>query len=175
MRKLIPALMGMACGAVLTGLWGRRRSGDRERRLAEIEEFHRVDRTAAMAKDIHTLHRLWTEDCVLLPPGRPPVIGQKALWEYIQEQGEEMAGVEILEYDQDFQEVTILGDWAFEWALFTGAARPAGEEIQTSRAKLFRVLRRQPDGTWKCARSIWSDEPEDGGPGGGDDSDIEDK
>jgi len=33
-----------------------------------------------------------------------------------------------------------------------------GEEIQ-ERARLFRILRRQSDGSWKCARAIWHQLP----------------
>jgi len=65
------------------------------------------------------------------------------------------AFVEILEYGQDFKEVKIVGDWAFEWGLFFGKSRPLGGEIVRAKAKLFRVLRRDEEGDWKCARSIF--------------------
>jgi ketosteroid isomerase-like protein len=161
MKKLIPALLGMACGAALFKRRGLKEVTQRERRLAEIEAFHVKDQTAALAKDVHTLRDLWTDDCVLLPPGRLPIVGKEAVWAYIQEQNEELEGVEILEYRQEFKEVTLAGEWAFEWGVFKGAAQPSGEDVQYTRAKLFRVLRRQPSGTWKVARSIWHDDPGD--------------
>ncbi len=161
MKKLIPVLLGMACGAALFKIRGRKEIGRSARRLAEIEAFHTRDQAAAQAKDVNTLRGLWTDDCVLLPPGRLPIVGKEAVWSYIQEQYEELEGVEILEYRQEFQEVTLAGDWAFEWGVFKGAAQPAGEDVQYTRAKLFRVLQRQPDGTWRVSRSIWHDDPED--------------
>ncbi len=161
MKKLIPALLGMACGAALLKARVLREATQRERRLAEIEAFHVQDQAAAQAKDVPTLRGLWTDDCVLLPPGRLPIVGKEAVWAYLQEQYEELEGVEILEYRQEFQEVTLAGEWAFEWGVFKGAARPAGEDVQYTRAKLFRVLRRHPSGIWKVARSIWHDDPGD--------------
>jgi len=113
-----------------------------------------------MSRDIETLRGLWTEDCVLLAPGRPPIEGSKAVWEYIQEQHSEMEGIEILEYEQDFMEVEISGNWAFEWGVFRGRARPRGGDVIQTRAKLFRILKRCEDGQWKCARSIWHDDPD---------------
>jgi len=126
-----------------------------KQKLAEIETFHLTDMRAAKSKDIETLLGLWTEDCVLLAPGMPPIIGKEAMWTYLQEQTDAASDVEILEYVQDFKEVWIEGDWAFEWGLFFGRSRPMGGEIVRTQAKLFRVLKRTAEGEWKCARSIF--------------------
>ena len=126
-----------------------------KQKLAEIEAFHLTDMRAAKNKDIETLFGLWTEDCVLLAPGMPPVIGKEDMWKYLQEQNDAASDIEILEYVQDFKEVRIVGDWAFEWGLFFGKSRPLGGEIVQTEAKLFRVLKRTEGGDWKCARSIF--------------------
>jgi ketosteroid isomerase-like protein len=126
-----------------------------EQKLAEIEAFHQTDMKAAAAKDIETLLGLWTEDCVLLAPGMPPIIGKEAMWRYLQEQNDAASDVEILEYEQDFKEVKLVGDWAFEWGLFHGRSCPLGGEIVQTKAKLFRVLKRTEESGWKCARSIF--------------------
>lgn len=126
-----------------------------EQKRVEIEAFHKMDMRAAKAKDIETLLGLWTEDCVLLAPGMPPIIGKEAMWDYLQEQNDAASDVEILEYVQDFKEVQIVEDWAFEWGLFYGRSRPVGGEIIETRAKLFRVLKWTAEAGWKCARSIF--------------------
>ena len=161
MRKLFPLLLGIACGAVAVSSKKRRSKTDTAAALAEILAFHEKDKQAAMAKDIDTLRSLWTDDCVLLSPEAPPIIGSQAVWEFMQTQHQQMENVEILHYDQDFQEIRILDDWAFEWGLFKGSVRLADNSIIETRSKLFRVLKRQPDSTWKCARSIWHDDVED--------------
>jgi ketosteroid isomerase-like protein len=161
MRKLFPLLLGIACGATAVSSRIRRSKPENAAALAEIRAFHQKDKQAAMAKDIKTLRSLWTEDCVLLAPESPPIVGSQAVWEFIQTQFQQMENVEILQYDQDFQEIKIIDDWAFEWGLFKGSVRLADDTIVETRSKLFRVLRRQPDSTWKCARSIWHDDAED--------------
>ncbi len=161
MGKLIPLLLGFSCGAAAVSSRIRRSKSDDVAALAEIRAFHQKDRQAAMAKDIEALRSLWTDDCVLLSPEYPPIIGSQAVWEFIQTQYQQMENVEILQYDQDFQEIQVINDWAFEWGLFRGSARLADDSIVETRSKLFRVLRRQPDSTWKCARSIWHDDAEE--------------
>ena len=128
--------------------------------LAEIEKLHQTDMAAAKVYDIETLSTLWTDDCVLLQPGQEPISGREALWAYMQANLEEQKQYEITEYVQEFEEVKILGDWAYEWGTFHGAYRPvSGGEIIRERARLFRILKRQPDGSWKCARAIWHELP----------------
>lgn len=161
MCKLFPLLLGFACGAAAVSGRICRLKSDEAAALAEIRSFHQKDRQAAMAKDIESLRSLWTEDCVLLAPESPPIIGSDAVWEFIQAQYRQMGNVEILQYDQDFQEIKIIGDWAFEWGVFKGSVRLADESIVETRSKLFRVLKRQLDSTWKCARSIWHDDGEE--------------
>ncbi len=162
MRRLIPLLLGFACGAAAVSSRIRRSKPAHAAALAEIRAFHEKDRQAAMAKDLEILRSLWTEDCVLLSPESPPIIGSQAVWEFIHAQYQLMENVDILQYDQDFQEIQVIDDWAFEWGLFKGSVRLADDSIVETHSKLFRVLKRQPDSSWKCARSIWHDDAEEG-------------
>ena len=161
MRRLFPLALGLACGAMMLCCRRCLCRTDRERLRTEIDAFHLRDRDAAMSRDIGTLCELWTEDCVLLAPGRPPIEGRAAVWDYLREQHAVIEDVEILTYEQDFKEVEIAGDWAFEWGIFRGAARPRSGDVIHTRAMLFRILKREADGQWKCARSIWHDDPGD--------------
>ncbi len=53
------------------------------------------------------------------------------------------------------KDVTITGDWAFYWGYFTASyVESAGGEEKRIRAKVLSVLRKQPDGSWKCARGM---------------------
>ena len=124
--------------------------------LAAIERLHRIDRTAAKKHDIETLIALFTDDGILFPPGEEPIRGKDALWAYMQRSLPEMKKFEITEYVQRFDEVLISGDWAYEWGTFTGTyrLREGGLDLR-ERSRLFRVLRRQDDGSWKVHRSIW--------------------
>ena len=121
-----------------------------------IKKLHDTDMEASKAQDIETLIDLWTEDGVLLEPGREPVKGRAAIRAYMMGQKPEMRKFEIIEYQHDFDEVTILGDWAYEWGTFNGTYRlKTGGPVMRQRARLFRILKRHPDGSWKCSRAIW--------------------
>jgi uncharacterized protein (TIGR02246 family) len=163
MNTLGFVLSGMMVGL---GMVAQRRSkeGDAAEALARIRELHETDWAASKAYDVETLRSLWTEDCVLLQPGQEPIIGDEALWAYMQAQVPGMQENEILEYRHDFEEVNVLGDWAYEWGTFYGSYRSAaGGKIVHERARLFRMLRRQRDGSWKVSRAIWHTLPTDGG------------
>lgn len=126
--------------------------------LAAIEKLHETDIAAAKIHDIHTLITLITDDCIMLPPKQTPIRGREAIWKFMQEQLPENQQFEITGYVQHFEEVNIVGDWAYEWANFHGTyhLKSGGPELQ-ERSRLFRILRRQADGTWKVARVIWQE------------------
>jgi uncharacterized protein (TIGR02246 family) len=128
--------------------------------MQAIETLHEADQAASRVFDFQALLTLWTEDGVLLEPGKEPVIGIEALKKYMQTNEQTPRDYEILEYRHDFQEVRILGDWAYEWGTFEGMVRilSTGEK-QKSRARLLRILKKMEDGSWKCARAIWHEHP----------------
>jgi hypothetical protein len=46
---------------------------------------------------------------------------------------------------------------AFEWGYFTASfVESSGGEEKRLRGKLLRVLKKQPDGSWKAARAMWN-------------------
>lgn len=125
--------------------------------LRKIEELHRTDREASLKGDFATLLALLTDDCVLLPPDSPPIVGKNAIQEYFDQQKELLSGIEITEYVHDFQEIKILGNWAYEWGYFSNTAKPKnGGELIKGSGKLLRILALQDDSSWKVTRSIWN-------------------
>ena len=47
------------------------------------------------------------------------------------------------------------GEWAFYWGYFSARyVLSAGGEEKSMRSKVLSVLRKQPDGSWKCARGM---------------------
>jgi len=109
--------------------------------------------------DFETLRTLMTDDAVVLPPGGRKIsskaereAGSRVMEEYMQ-------NVEVLEYILDFEEVKVLGDYAFEWGEIRGSERVKGGEVEYSSHKVMRILQKQPDGMWKVHRVIWNDNP----------------
>ncbi len=128
--------------------------------LAAIEELHRRDAEACRRGDHATLRSLMSDDAVILPPGGAVVRGRAALDASFAAMASAMEGVEVLDYRLDFDEVRVLGAFAFEWGTISGAMRRGGGVPETSSYKVLRILQRQPDGAWKVHRTIWNDNPE---------------
>jgi uncharacterized protein (TIGR02246 family) len=138
-------------------------AGSRDQRtadLAAIERLHEADMRAVVAGDTATLMSLWTDDIVSLPPGAPIQVGRAANAEFMRRGMQASASFEPVDYRLEFREVQLFGDHAVEWGTYRARVRPrgGGQEI-TSGGKVMRVLRRQPDGSWKVARTIFTADP----------------
>jgi ketosteroid isomerase-like protein len=121
---------------------------------AGIEKFHQQDINATLSRDPVALTDLFTDDAVRLSQGQPPEIGKKAIRES-NERWASIAGIKVLSYVPETKDVTILDGWAVEWGYVTGSyvESPGGEVKQISGTRLM-VLKRMPDGSWKCFRGM---------------------
>jgi len=157
---LVFIVLGMI---VFSGACQSKKSQNEQEALAGIKELHRKDIAASKARDFKTLLSLWTEDGVLLLPGKKPIIGKDALKAYMDEQAKISATYEIKKYEHKWEDIRVIGDWAFEWGFFDSEAEMLkGGEIIRQQGKLLRVLKRQEDGSWKAARAIGHyDQPSD--------------
>lgn len=128
--------------------------------LQKIKEMHLIDIQASKSKDFKTLLSLWDNNGVLLEPGKSPIIGKNAIKAYMEEQSKLSQTYTIKKYEHLWEEIKIIGDWALEWGFFYGEAEiSASREIIKQKGKLFRVLKKQKDGTWKAARVIFHNDP----------------
>jgi uncharacterized protein (TIGR02246 family) len=157
---LVFILLGMI---VFSGACQSKKTQNEQEALNGIEELHRKDIAASKARDFETLLSLWTEDGVLLLPGTKPIIGLDALKVYMDEQAKISQTYKIIKYEHKWEEIKVIGDWAFEWGYFDIEAEMIKDgEIIREQGKLLRILRKQKDGSWKAARAIGqNDEPSD--------------
>lgn len=124
--------------------------------LDAIEKVHQQDIAATLSRDPVGLTELWTDDGVRLSPGQPAEVGKLAIKE-----GNERAtahpGVKVLSYVPETKDLTIMDGWAVEWGYFTGSylESPGGQEKQI-RGKRLMILKKLPDGSWKCFRGMWN-------------------
>jgi ketosteroid isomerase-like protein len=126
--------------------------------MEAISALHNKDIEASIALDEPALESLWTDDIVTMHPGGPAVVGKAANVAKLQAGIAQMKNQEIMAYNEEFQEVRIQGDWAYEWGTITGRTRPfSGGNESSYRFNAMRILQRQPDGSWKIARSIYND------------------
>ncbi len=126
--------------------------------LAAIEKFHAQDVAATLSQDPAALAALWTEDVVRLQPGMEAEVGKQTVLATNARQKAAHPGFRVVSYVPDIRNVTITDDgWAFEWGSFTGSyVESAGGEEKRIHANVLRVLRKQPDGSWKGAVGMWN-------------------
>ncbi len=123
---------------------------------AGIENLHKADVAATVARDADALTALWDDDAVLLQPGSPPIIGKVAFHEFMKQALAKSSSVQVVKYVPDIRDVQVAGDVAYEWGYFDAAQKSPGQhEPVNLRAKLLRVMKRQLDGSWKFTRVMW--------------------
>jgi ketosteroid isomerase-like protein len=115
---------------------------------AGIERLHKLDIAATLSGKADELAKLWDNDAVRLLSDAPVEIGKSLI--HADDKREEAAGEGLGAcYRPEIQDLQIAGDWAFEWGYFSYKASP---QTKAFRGKVLRVIKRQPDGSWKFAR-----------------------
>jgi ketosteroid isomerase-like protein len=129
-------------------------SGRRDTDRAAIEKLHQQDIAATLSRDPVALTDLWTDDAIRLGPGQPAEVGKQAIRES-NERWSARPGLKVLTYVPETKDLTIWDGWAVEWGYFTGSyvESPGGEPKQIRGARLW-VLKKLPDGSWKCFRGM---------------------
>ncbi len=126
--------------------------------MAGIEKLHREDVAATLSGDLAALSDLWTDDIVRLQQGQEAEVGKQGILEAEERRRAANPGFRVVSYVPEIKDVTITDDgWAFEWGHFTASfvTSPGGEETRM-RAKVLRILKKQPDGSWKGAVGMWN-------------------
>ena len=104
------------------------------------------------AKDVDTMLSCYTDDIVVLMPPRDSVYGMD---EWRRSMAQTFQRIDIVELDIDFEEIIVMGDWAWEWHNeWSTIYRRKSEETVTGYIRGAHLLRRDYDGRWKVARFI---------------------
>jgi len=127
--------------------------------LAAIEKVHQQDIAATLSRDPVALTDLWTDDAVRLAPGQPAEVGKQAI-RASNERQTAQKGFKVLSYVPETKDLTILDGWAVEWREFTASyVESPGGEAKQIRGTVLMVLKKLPDGSWKCFRAMGGTEP----------------
>jgi ketosteroid isomerase-like protein len=142
----------MTHGATGAGAQARNKADD----MAAIERLHQQDIAATLSGKADDLTKLWTDDAVRLGRGGPAEVGKAAIYASDKRQETNNPGAQITVYKPAIQDLQIMDGWAFEWGYFEGSYKEsANANAMSIRGKVLRVLKRQPDGSWKFARVMW--------------------
>src|SRR5260370_35160343 len=109
-------------------------------------------RDAAAAQDIKQLLTFITEDAVFLAPGQEPIRGKPAVEAlYLQ-----VFGLYRFEQNWVFEEIQVLGDWAYCWGRDSVTMTPLIGDAPAGRASAMglALLRGPPNGQVALAREM---------------------
>lgn len=123
--------------------------------LAAIEQLRKQDIAATLSRDTAALTELWTDDAVRLGQGAQDDIGKEAIRATNERMKAATPELRVLSYVPEYRELTIADGWAFEWRYYDASyVESAGGEVKHVRGKVLVVLKKLPDGSWKCARAM---------------------
>lgn len=123
---------------------------------AGIEKLHKDDISATIARDVDALTGLWDDDAVLLQPGTPPIVGKAAFHDFMKQAFAKSPSIKVVKYVPEIHDVRVAGNVAYEWGYFEAAQQNSEQQRpEGARAKLLRIMKRQPDGSWKFTRVMW--------------------
>jgi ketosteroid isomerase-like protein len=154
---------GVLTGHMLQGpaAWAANRNQtSRPADLAAVEKLRQQDISATVARDPVALTDLWTDDAIRIGVGAPADIGKPAIRASNERQTANKT-VKVLSYVPETKDFTFLeGGWAVEWRTFTASiVDSAGGEAKQLRGTVMLVLKKLPDGSWKCFRGLGGTEP----------------
>lgn len=122
-----------------------------------IEAIHALrarEIAAAEAGDVESLLELRTENFVAMPPGQPPVRGIPPVRDFL----EVMFAAGSLKETLTSEDAVVAGEWAYDRGTFKGEVTMAstGATVPVD-GKYLWIVRQQPDGSWRYAVQMWSD------------------
>ncbi len=124
---------------------------------AGIRKLQERDIAASTAFDVEALLALWTDVGVLLAPGQAPISGKDNLRAFYEKYHDAMANAEILSYEEQWQEVRIVGDYAYQWGQIRSRRRTGQSKEESSDVvNAMRILKRSDDGSWRINRAIYN-------------------
>ncbi len=157
-----PAVIVLLFAASLLFLPGVSRSappGQTSTRQA-IEVLNQKEAESCRTMDNSISKALWAEDGVDLIQGLQPMVGKKAISDWLDSLTPQLKGTKMEYCTIDWHDLKIDGDWAYEWAITRQKIDPpAPQKPFESAGKMVLILRRQPDGAWKVELESWNSLP----------------
>jgi uncharacterized protein (TIGR02246 family) len=125
----------------------------------EIEQFNKRYVELHLKMDHAGIFALWCEDGVDLMPGEAPIVGKKAIVEWVENILAKMPGYKVTKQEMEFHDIQVSGDWASEWATEHQVVQPPdGKPAIDGYGKMALVLHRE-NGEWKVKQEMWNAAP----------------
>ncbi|MEO5936164.1 MAG: SgcJ/EcaC family oxidoreductase [Terriglobales bacterium] len=109
---------------------------------------------AVKSRDVEKTISFWSDDAIILPPGTPPVVGKKAIRDYV---AGAFASPEFsIIWELDKVVVASSGDMAYATGNDVITYKGADGKRVSMNARAVVVWRKQADNSWKAAVDIWN-------------------
>jgi uncharacterized protein (TIGR02246 family) len=121
--------------------------------VAAIQKLHKADVEATLSQDPSALTKLWSDDGVNLGFGAVPVVGLKDMGEAYTKFRLQYPQFKVLKYAPVVKQVQIADGWAIEIVATDASYQMTPKDPPTAMpdGTSMRLLKRQPDGSWKFA------------------------
>src|SRR5438874_13794909 len=154
--KIMAIVGSLAASAAIAAFAYQNNSAEQTR--IGIEQLHQLDVEATLSDKADELAKLWDSEAVRIEPGRAAEVGKPEIYANDKRWEVKPDRPKTLCYKPEIKDVQIAGDWAFEWGYisYKDSSNP-----KPMRGKVLRVMKRQPDNSWKFARVTVFDEPKE--------------
>jgi ketosteroid isomerase-like protein len=106
--------------------------------------------STSLSRDFAAWGTTVTSDVVMYPPNSKPVLGRDAAVAFV------TAFPTIEQFNINVDEVTGIGDVAYDRGTFTMQAKLPNGMVVHDTGSFFSVFRRQPDNSWQHSRVMWT-------------------
>lgn len=125
-----------------------------------IDALNRKEADACRTMDNALTKTLWADDGVDLIQGLQPMVGKKAISDWLDSLAPQLKGANMEYCKIEWHDLKISGGWAYEWGITRQKIDPpAGQKPFESDGKMLLILKRQPDGAWKVELESWNSLP----------------
>lgn len=151
------AVVGLASALSAAAFAGGTGAVQKSNGRAEIEAFNKQYVEMHLKMDTAGILATWAPDGVDLMPGQEPMVGKKAIEDWVQGILTGMQDYKVVKEEIEFHDIRVWGNWATEWATEHQVVQPPGEKpVIESRGKMALVLHREANGKWKVKQEMWN-------------------
>ncbi|MGH9736128.1 MAG: YybH family protein [Candidatus Acidiferrales bacterium] len=125
-----------------------------------IEALNQKEADSCRTIDNSITKTLWADDGVDLIQGLQPMVGKKAISDWLDSLTPQLKGAKMEYCTIDWHDLKISGDWAYEWGMTRQKIDlPAPQKPFESAGKMLLILKRQPDNSWEVEIESWNSLP----------------
>jgi len=126
-----------------------------------ITKFNQALSDATTRMDNAAVMALWEDDGISLLPETAPIVGKKAIGEFMDGATKPLTGAHMQHFELQCRDIEVSGNWATEWChehqiVDLGGGKPPFD----GQGNMLLVLHRDSHGRWRLKREMWNQAPD---------------